>query len=176
MRAVLRTGARALALVAAALTVGTVVAGPATAAGGHAVPMVGVHDADITLTPTSIGYVQPGGLWVTRGQFTFDIDVTNSGSSDEAGVEVALRIPSAWDVQVGADGWNCQDIDATTVGCVSTIPVASGDAWPTLNAEVFPSDPTFNGFVDVGARPGLNGIPAPGENELDQSVYYDTSI
>ena len=167
MPTVLRVGARALPLVAAAVAVGAVVAGPATAAG--------VHDADIALTPTSVAFVN-GDVWDVRGPFTFDIDVTNSGSGDEAGVEVAVRIPSIWDVRVGADGWDCQDIDATTVGCVSTIPVAAGDAWPTLNVEGFPSDPVYNGFVDVGARPGLNGIPAPGENELDQRVYYDTSI
>jgi hypothetical protein len=162
MRRVVGAGASVVALgIIGAASVA--LATPASAAG--------VHDADIALTPTGGFTVDSDGTWEAVSGGTFAIGVTNSGSSDESGVEIAVRIPTGWDVQVSSDGWNCWDLDSNgDVACATTIPETSGAEWPELQATLtFP----FNapqGTVAVGARVGQNGVPDPGEDELDQTV------
>lgn len=132
------------------------------------------HDADIELTLGSGAVVTPDGTWyVHGGPLRFAIDVTNSGSSEEDGIEVAVRVPETVDLRVDADGWNCVDMDGG-VSCRAEVPVASGERWPELQAEIRYSAYTQDSIF-VGARPGLNGVPEPGENQLEQPILLDTS-
>lgn len=161
----LRTG------VAAAAVLLTSVSGSAMAT---ASVTVGEHDADIELSLGSGVVVAPDGTWyVHGGPLGFVISVTNSGSSVEDGVEVAVRVPATVDLWVDADGWNCVDMDGG-VSCRSEVVAAPGERWPELQAVIRYGTYT-QGSVFVGARPGLNGVPEPGENQLEQSIFLDTS-
>lgn len=137
-------------------------------------PLVG-EDADIELNLESGALVTPEGTWyVHGGPLRFAINVTNSGSSEEDGVEVAIRVPDTVTLRVDADGWNCVDMDGG-VSCRSEVLEVSGEQWPELQAEIY-YDTYTQGSIFVGARPGLNGVPEPGENQLEQPIFLDTSV
>src|SRR6185312_13170183 len=70
-------------------------------------PLAGEPDADIELNLESGAVVTPDGTWyVHGGPLRFTINVTNSGSGEEDGVEAAIRVPDTVDLRVDADGWN----------------------------------------------------------------------
>ena len=167
-------GAKLRVGVAATAVLLTTVTSSAMATTGTARSLAGEPDADIELGLQSGAVVTPEGTWYAHGgPLRFAVDVTNSGSSEENGVEVAIRVPDTVDLRADADGWNCVDMDGG-VSCRSEVLAVPGEGWPELQAEITYSEYT-QGSIFVGARPGLNGVPEAGENQLEQRILLDTS-
>jgi hypothetical protein len=167
-------GTKPRIVVAATAMLLTAMTSSAMATTTTARPLVGGADADIELNLESGAVVTPDGTWyVHGGPLQFTINVTNSGSSEEDGVEAAIRVPDTVDLRVDADGWNCVDMDGG-VSCRSEVSAVAGEQWPKLHAAISYSTYTQDSIF-VGARPGLNGVPEPGENQLAQPILLDTS-